>query len=166
MALTSLEVSFGLNIIICVAYYTYIWPNQGKDYDASSLEEAFGKNILTDSYFLVRNLVVHTVPLLFTLISVFITDVVFLETDYLLIILTTIIYVFTNFVTCKYADDDQLYYLNWETVAKISPYSPIFASVAFDGVAIAGHLGLSMATQMFHNRYESEMGTSVDNTHI
>jgi hypothetical protein len=104
----------------------------------------------TEGYFLIRNIVIHTAPLFISLISVFITDVVFLETDYLLIMVTTIIYVFINFVMCKYAGDDQLYYLNWETVANISPYSPIFASLAFDGVAVAGHLALSMATQFFH----------------
>ena len=90
----------------------------------------------TEGYFLIRNIVIHTAPLFISLISVFITDVVFLETDYLLIMVTTIIYVFINFVMCKYAGDDQLYYLNWETVANISPYSPIFASLAFDGVRL------------------------------
>ena len=99
---------------------------------------------------MVRNVVIHTVPLLISLTNVFLTDVVFLETDYLLIIEVTILYVFINFVMSKYAGDDQLYYLNWESVAKISPYSPIFASVAFDLVAIAGHLAMSMATQLFH----------------
>ena len=83
VALSSLEVSFGLNIIIFVAYWTYIFPNQGVDYNSSSLEEAFGKNIGTELYFLVRNIVIHTVPLFISLTSVLITDVVFLETDYL-----------------------------------------------------------------------------------
>ena len=101
---------------------------------------------------------IHTLPLLISLGSIFITDVVFLETDYLLIIEVTILYVFINFVMSKYAGDDQLYYLDWETVAKISPYSPIFASVAFDLVAIAGHLAMSMATQTIHFRFEYMMG--------
>ena len=82
-------------------------------YKQSNMDELYGDNWFSTTLFYMRNMFQHTVPFLVTFSCIFMSDVVFLETDWYLIFCMTMWYTFTNWVTAKYAGVDQLYFMNW-----------------------------------------------------
>ena len=54
-----------------------------------------------------------------TLSCIFMSDVVFLETDWYLIFVMTIWYTFTNWSVAKYAGVDTIYFMNWSLTNSI-----------------------------------------------
>jgi hypothetical protein len=118
--LRTLEASLGINFITILVFWAYILPNTGQDYYKSSLDEAFGiessyLTLIVQSYFMVRNIVVHTLPFIMSMVSVFMADVVFLESDWWIIFDTAALYLFTNYAVTYYSGTNLVYYFDWGT---------------------------------------------------
>ena len=64
-------------------------------------------------YFITKNYIVHTVPFFCTLMNLFISYVIFLESDWFLMPSLSICYLVANFAISKYAGKERVYILNW-----------------------------------------------------
>lgn len=136
-ALQSLEIANSLNFVTFAGYWIYVFPRTYDLYKASSVDETYGDNVWSLSYFYLRGMLQHTLPLLISLGQTFTTDVIVLETDWLLVVLTSVLYVATNWAVSKYAVEDDVYFLDWSTISRISAYSPLVAGAGFTVVALA-----------------------------
>ena len=65
-----MEVASALNAVILFGFWFYYFPNSSAVYDSSQLQEAFGNNTYVQVYFWSRNIVIHTVPFIITIINV------------------------------------------------------------------------------------------------
>jgi hypothetical protein len=159
IALRFLEASLSLNFITLLAFYVFIIPNTGVDFYKSSLDEAFGSNIYSNSYFFVRNILVHTVPFVSTIFSIFMADIVFLESDWWLNVDIAVGYLFVNYAVMEYSGTDQIYYLNWaDQNGSIGAYTPVFTTFLFGTIAFGMHFMMCLITQVSHQRFESNFG--------
>ena len=64
------------------------------------MDEAFGDNEVTLAYFYYRSVIKHTLPFIMSLSSVFGSDIIFLESDWWLVIMLSISYTAVNYSVC------------------------------------------------------------------
>jgi hypothetical protein len=81
-----------------------MFPNTGVEYYKSSLDEAFGQDdqaasftLFIQVYFFVRNILVHNLPLVISVVTTIMSDVVFLESDWWINFELGAAYVFVNY---------------------------------------------------------------------
>ena len=126
------------------------------------MDEAFGDNALTLTYFYYRSIIKHTLPFLMSVSSIFGSDIIFLESDWWLVVVLAISYTATNYSICEYAGNNKVYFMDWTIVSKITPYSPIVAGVGFTIITLAFHFFLCLFTQLSSNRYEFQFQGILD----
>lgn len=86
-------------------------------------------------------------PFVVSILSVFMADVVFLETDWWINFELATAYVFTNYAITYYSGTEEIYYFNWETTdGSIGTYTPIFDAFAFGLIAFAMHFMICLIT--------------------
>ena len=114
-------------------------------------------------YFFVRNIIVHTFPFVASVVTTFMSDVVYLESDWWLNFDLGVAYVFVNYATTQYSGTDEVYYFNWGTKDQsIGAYSPLFDSTVLGLIAFAIHFMMCLITQVFHQRFESDFGDFIE----
>ena len=145
-----------INFVVFVAYWYWIFPSNYESYKQSTLDDTYGDNWATVSYYYYRSIIIHTIPFLMCSCTIFIADIIFMESDWWVVIVIGAIYLIVNFGLSKYADTYQLYFLDWSIVSKISAYSPLVATTGFGVLALGQHFFLCLFTQTFRQRYEFE----------
>ena len=116
------------------------------EFEASSSDQAFGDVTISLGYWYYRSIVVHTVPYVVVIISVFSSDIIFMETDWWLVCLLAILYTLLNYAVCTYNRVNVLYYMDWSIISSISAYSPLFSTVGFTTLALAHHIFICIIT--------------------
>jgi len=74
--------------------------------------------------------------------SLFIADVIIVESDWWINILISTMYLFINFLVSDYTGVDRVYYLDWTVVSNITPYSPVFSTIGFGFITMSFHFTL------------------------
>ena len=64
-----------------------------------------------------RNIIQHSVPYLLTVFTVFTSDLMFLESDWWIILLTGVFYIIVNYSISEYADSTAVYFMDWSVVS-------------------------------------------------
>ena len=100
MALHTLQVAMALNFVIFIAYWVYIIPQTQTILVTGQYDEAFGTNDFTTVYFYIRSILTHTTPYLALWFMTFTADIIYLESDWYLVLLYGIVYTFINFSVC------------------------------------------------------------------
>jgi NADH:ubiquinone oxidoreductase subunit 2 (subunit N) len=96
---------------------------------------------------LVRNILVHCLPLVASLITTFMADVVYMESDWFNNLEIGVLYVFTNYCVTMYAGSDEIYYLNWATeTTSLATYKPLIDSFCLGLIASAMHIMICLMT--------------------
>ena len=94
--LTTLQIAQSINLIVCVAFWqSYVEDGhtfRNFDYTFSSFNAA-----ALNLYIIIRLIVLHNFPLLVTTLSIFLANVIFLESDWWLDMQTAILYLFINY---------------------------------------------------------------------
>ena len=88
----------------------------------------------------------YTFPLFVALTSLFIADVIVIESDWWINIVISGLYLFINYTISDYRDTNRIYYLDWTVVSSITPFSPVFSTVGFGFIAMSLHFTLSALT--------------------
>ena len=65
-------------------------------------DEAFGDNVASLSYFYYRSIVKNTMPLVMSILLIFGSDIIFLESDWWLSICAALTYTLMNYCVCQY----------------------------------------------------------------
>ena len=102
-----------INVVLFLGFWFYYFPNSNSVYANSQLEEAFGANTGTQIYFWIRNLIIHTAPMIVTFVNILQSDIIFMEQDWYLMPTTAILYLFLNFGVSEYSGKSQVYIFNW-----------------------------------------------------
>ena len=153
IALQTLQLSVAINFIVIAAYWAFIFSETETQFRAGSSDQAFGDNGWSLGYWYYRSIVIHTVPYFMTLICVFSSDVIFMETDWWLLVLIGILYTLFNYAACTYNRVNVIYYMDWSIISAISAYSPLFCTVGFTTVALAHHFFIVCMTQILNQRF-------------
>ena len=111
------------------------------------------------TYYFIRNIVNNVAPFATVFISIWIQDVIFLETDWWLHVVIGVLYVLVNGIVSIYSDENQIYFLDWSRISKIIPYSPLVSLLIYELVTVSFHFFISIVTQLTRNRYEFEFGS-------
>ena len=114
-----------------------MFPRTFELYKASSIDETYGDSVWSLSYFYLRGVLQHSLPFLISLGQTFATDVIVLETDWHLLVTVSVLYVATNWAVSKYAVEDDVYFLDWSTISRISAYSPLVSGAGFTVLSLA-----------------------------
>ena len=51
--------------------------------------------------------------------TVFISDIIFMETDWWLLLFTALLYMLTNYGICTWLQVDSVYFMDWAVISKI-----------------------------------------------
>ena len=108
----------------------------------------------------IQDIVTHTLPFVISTVLVFITETIFLETDWFLLMNTAIVYLFVNWTVTLYSGKSSVFFLDWSQVSSINAYSPMVAGGGFFIIGLAQHFFLAMATQLGNQNYEYQYETS------
>lgn len=155
-ALQSLEVAVCINFIVFIAYWFWVFPTAYEQYKLSTLDETYGENWYSVSYYYYRSIVMHSLPFMMTICTIFFSDIIFLESDWYIVFVITALYLIINFALCEYTGTNSVYFLDWSIISKISAYSPLVASVGFSIIALGQHFFYVLMTQTLRQRYEFE----------
>jgi len=101
-------------------------------------------------YYYIRDPIVNTVPLLLSVTSLFIADVIIVESDWWIHVVTSTLYLGVNYLVSDYTGVKRIYYLDWTTVSEITPFSPVFSTMGFGFIALSLHFLLCALTQYIH----------------
>jgi hypothetical protein len=116
-ALQTLEIAVAITFTTASAYWNFIFPEQNEHYKAATAKYILGDNYFTDFYWYYRSIVLHSLPFFLMMICVFMTDIIFLETDWWLISLTAFFYTMFNYAVTVYLGLDKVYYMDWGIVS-------------------------------------------------
>lgn len=115
--LGSLEIAQAINITVFLAFWIRFFTDGYVFYDGGYTFSSFGTGIVW-LYVICRQILIHNVPLLFTTLSIYMANVIFLETDWWLGVQTGLVYLFIDYTLNKIYGDvahayEPLYYLDW-----------------------------------------------------
>lgn len=131
-------------------------------YQQGSINETYGDNWLSSTFYNIRSIFHHTLPYLCSMSVVFLTDVVFLETDWYLIMICGLLYTLMNCAIAHLSNNNTMYFMDWAVITQIQPYNPLVSCFAFVALAVAHHFFLCMLTQMLCQRFEFEFSDVYD----
>lgn len=150
-ALQSLEIAHAINISVAFGFFFFIFPNTG--YANSPISTAFQDQSSTYNYWQFRMFTMHLLPVLLTTFQIFMSDIVFMETDWWLPIVVALIYILVNWTLTTYNKKTMIYYMDWSMISKITPFSPIVSSAGIIIISTTSQFYLSMLTQVVNQRY-------------
>lgn len=153
-ALQSLEITHAINFVTFIGYYVYVFPQTWKMWQQSVVDQTYGEGDLSQGFYYVQDIILHTVPFMMSFASIFVTETIFLETDWFLICNTTIVYLLVNWAVTKYSGTDSVFFLDWSEISSINAYSPLVAGAGFTILGLAQHFFLCMFTQLLNQNYE------------
>lgn len=98
-------------------------------------------------YFIIRNIIINVWPVICTILNIFTSDIVFIEVDWWLFPMMTIIYFIINYLVTQYSGLTEVYIIDW-SVDDFSTYSyvPLIEIVALMASLISIHLLTCMMT--------------------
>ena len=129
-----------------------MFPNQ--DYIFEDGFQGLSTNWYTEAFFYYKAVLVNTLPFLLLCWNVFLSDVIFLESDWWIICLTAFLYMMTNYIVCTILSVDSVYYMNWSKISAIEAYSPLVSTVCYMLIALACHFFMCLMSQTLTGRYE------------
>ena len=150
VALLSLEAAIGVNVICLYNFWFWIYPNLDDEFSTSTLGEGFTESFESTSYYKLRSVIVNTLPFYVCLLSVFLSDVIIMETDWYVHMMTTFTYMLVNFAISEYSGIKEVFYLDWTTQANIMPFGPLFTTLTYFFIACGMHFFLSVSTQILN----------------
>ena len=161
ITLYSLELVFSLNFVLCIGFLFYIFPNSSTLYQQSSLTYSFGDTFYVQMYFIIRNVIINIIPALCTVLNILSSDIVFIEVDWWLFPLISVIYLIANNLVTQYSGLTQVYVIDW-SVSDQNTYSyvPLIEIFAFMILLVSIHLLTCMLTQFLRQRFLSDIQNS------
>ena len=112
-ALRLLEIGHALNMANYFGFVFGLYPRASEAYDKASMLEVFKTQSLVDTYYSIRNFVVHSIPVISSLYMTFWTKAVFLATDWDLIVGTAIAYFFVSHAYSVFSGVKTYYIIDW-----------------------------------------------------
>jgi len=108
-------------------------------------------------YFIIRNYVVHFIPLAFTTANLFMSDIIFLESDWYLMPIVSCTYLLLNFAISQYFGLSQLYILQWDNVGSTTTeFIPFIVMLGYLAALMSVHFATAIMTQVWSQRYEND----------
>ena len=86
-----------INFVVFIAYWYWIFPSINDQYKSSTMDETYGDNWLTITYYYYRSIVIHTLPFLMSVCTIFFSDIIFLESDWYVVVIISALYLIVNF---------------------------------------------------------------------
>jgi hypothetical protein len=155
-AMRTLMLANGVNFVLAFAYLLFVLPNHSDEFNTTTLGEVYGNSNTVRAYFFFRTVVFNVSPLVMTMAIIYLSDVVFMESKWWLIVEWGIAYIIVNYTVSVIKQTYVVYYIDWERTSDITPFSPIFGSFGLILAAITWHFMVSSVTQTWHGRYESQ----------
>ena len=98
--LSSLEIAQAINIVVFTAFWIRFFSEGWTFYDDGYTFSSFGSGVMY-FYILCRQILIHNVPLLVTTLSIYMSNLIFLETDWWLGMQTGLLYLFVDYTLNK-----------------------------------------------------------------
>lgn len=117
LALQTLEIGLAMNTVMALGYFIYVFPKQYFQYKASVADDAFGDNAVTVTLFYAKTFFLHSCPFFVMLTSIFISEIIFMETDWWLIVMISFVYTVVNYGVCTWKGIDEIYFMDWAVVS-------------------------------------------------
>jgi len=150
LALNTLEVGQAINFVNLIGFFFFLLPNSTNAYDKSNLEEAIGTSWLVQVYFIFRNYIIHLIPFLCTTANLFMSDIIFLESDWYLMPIVSTTYLLCNFAICQYFGLTQLYILQWDNAGNTTTeFIPFIVMIGYLAALMSVHFATAIMSQVW-----------------